>query len=101
MARHASIKSISVIVTILILMAGLPLMSRGPEARSATQGPGGEDEPFNLYSAPGAAGCVLYESDAGVGCRDSTVEESLTLAAKDSRDLEVISPVRLAGEGGL
>jgi hypothetical protein len=79
-------------------MAGLPVIDHGSRADSG--GPG-DDERFEFYSVPGVAGCVLYESAAGVGCRHSTDEESLTLAAKDSYGLSLISPVRLQEQGGL
>jgi hypothetical protein len=93
---YSSVREKSIPVVALIISVGLlaGASARPTHAARSTSIP--------AFHSVGARASVLYQSDAGISCRNATSEEVETLAtARASQTLSVISPVRTHDQNGL
>ena len=73
-------------------------------SRAESNSPGGAStQSFApLTGAPEISSCVMYQTNGGAGCRNSTPTESMAIARRDlTRELRSITPPSLQSAGGL
>ena len=104
MTQHSPFKSNSCrIVLCIIVIALVALVNNGSgisRAASNTSATSATHRP--VTGAPEMSTSVLYQTNGSAGCRNSTPEESVTIARRDvSRELRSISAPSLQDAGGL